>query len=160
AEGVVLTRNRANGRVLYHPSPPALRGRGVTKHTSRRFKNTMRNFFEHQAAARRKTGWLMAYYIAAIIGTVLMTYVLLTAIFAVPAVRAGEKFTWFNPMLLAVVAVAVLAVVGGCTAFKVAQLASGGSSVALMMGGREIGGRVSDPSEKRLLNIVEEMALA
>jgi Zn-dependent protease with chaperone function len=120
----------------------------------------MKNFFEHQAAARRKTGWLIAYYVAAIIGTVILTYLLVTAIYAVPAVKAGQKFIWFNPLLLLGVAVAVLGLVGGCTAFKVVQLASGGSAVALMMGGRELGGRVTDPKEKRLLNVVEEMALA
>src|SRR5262245_66688122 len=96
----------------------------------------MRNFFEHQAAARRRTGWLVAYYIAAVIGTVILTYILITAIFAYPAVREGQKFTWWNPLLFGGVLIAVLALVGGCTGFEVVQLASGGTAGARMTGGR------------------------
>src|SRR5262249_37906002 len=44
--------------------------------------------------------------------------------------------------------------------FKVAQLSSGGQAVALMMGGEEVPGTTTDPRQKRLLNVVEEMALA
>jgi Zn-dependent protease with chaperone function len=51
-------------------------------------------------------------------------------------------------------------VVGGASAFKVAQLASGGQAVALMLGGEEVPGTTTDPREKQLLNVVEEMALA
>jgi Zn-dependent protease with chaperone function len=51
-------------------------------------------------------------------------------------------------------------VVGGASAFKVAQLASGGQAVALMMGGEEVPGTTTDARQKRLLNVVEEMALA
>ena len=50
--------------------------------------------------------------------------------------------------------------VGGASAFKVAQLASGGQAVALMMGGEEVPGTTTDARQKRLLNVVEEMALA
>lgn len=44
--------------------------------------------------------------------------------------------------------------------FKVAQLRSGGQAVALMMGGQEVPGTTTDARQKRLLNVVEEMALA
>ena len=51
-------------------------------------------------------------------------------------------------------------VVGGASAFKVAQLASGGQAVALMLGGAEVPGTTTDARQQRLLNVVEEMALA
>src|SRR5262249_21804999 len=51
-------------------------------------------------------------------------------------------------------------VVGGASAFKVAQLASGGEAVALMMGGVEVPGATTDARQKRLLHVVEEMAIA
>src|SRR5262249_27503645 len=51
-------------------------------------------------------------------------------------------------------------VVGGARAFKVAQLASGGQAVALMMGGVEVPGTTADARQKRLLHVVEEMAIA
>src|SRR5262245_50863184 len=65
-----------------------------------------------------------------------------------------------QPELLLVSALGVGLVVGGASAFKVAQLASGGQAVALMMGGEEVPGTTTDARQKRLLNVVEEMALA
>jgi Zn-dependent protease with chaperone function len=119
----------------------------------------MKYFFEQQATARKKTGWLIAYYIAAVIATVLFIYLLVMLIFAVPEVRANQKVSMWNPFIFAATILAVLALVGGCTAYKVAELAGGGSAVALMMGGREIA-HTTNVAEKRLLNVVEEMAIA
>src|SRR5262249_48401476 len=73
---------------------------------------------------------------------------------------AGAPVSWWQPELLLLAAAGVGLVVGGASVFKVAQLASGGQAVALMMGGKEIPGTTADPRPKRLLNVVEEMALA
>ena len=62
--------------------------------------------------------------------------------------------------MLLFVAAGVGIVVGGASALKVAQLASGGQAVALMMGGVEVPGTTTDARQKRLLHVVEEMALA
>ena len=44
--------------------------------------------------------------------------------------------------------------------YKVAGLASGGETVAVMLGGRPIDPQTKDPAQRRLLNVVEEMSIA
>ena len=54
----------------------------------------------------------------------------------------------------------VAALVSICSAFKIAQLKSGGSYVARSVGGREVDPNAQDADERKLLNVVEEMAIA
>jgi Zn-dependent protease with chaperone function len=115
------------------------------------------DFFEQQDVARRKTGLLVVYFVLAILALIALVYGLLLVL---GFFEAGESISWWQPELLLMVAAGVGVVVGGASVFKVAQLASGGQSVALMMGGAEIPGTTRDPHERRLLNIVEEMAIA
>ncbi len=44
--------------------------------------------------------------------------------------------------------------------YKISELSSGGEQIALMLGGRAINPQTTDLAERRLLNVVEEMALA
>ena len=44
--------------------------------------------------------------------------------------------------------------------FKTLELAQGGSAVATMLGGRLVDPTTTDPDERKLLNVVEEMAIA
>jgi Zn-dependent protease with chaperone function len=111
------------------------------------------NFFQEQDSARRKTFQLVVYFVLAILILVALVYGLLLAL-------SGEPVSWWHPELLLLAAAGVGLVVGGASAFKVAQLASGGQAVALMMGGEEVPGTTTDARQKRLLNVVEEMALA
>jgi Zn-dependent protease with chaperone function len=67
---------------------------------------------------------------------------------------------WWQPDLAAGVAIATAIVVGGGSFYKIAQLRSGGSVVAEALGGALIPQRTRDPDERRLLNVVEEMAIA
>jgi Zn-dependent protease with chaperone function len=115
------------------------------------------DFFEQQDSARRKTGLLVVYFVLAIVCLIALVYGLLLAL---DLYGTGEAVSWWQPELLLVVAAGVGVVVGGASVFKVAQLASGGQAVALMMGGAEVPGTTRDPRERRLLNVVEEMALA
>src|ERR1019366_7489513 len=46
------------------------------------------------------------------------------------------------------------------SAYKTNQLAGGGGSVATLMGGRLVNSNTTDPDERKLLNVVEEMAIA
>ena len=79
-----------------------------------------------------------------------------------PTARLGipSAFPRSRAQLLLLAAPGVGLVVGSASAFKVAQLASGGQAVALMMGGKEVPGTTTDARQKQLLNVVEEMALA
>jgi Zn-dependent protease with chaperone function len=116
------------------------------------------DFFQKQDSARRRTFLLVVYFLLAILCLVALVYGLLVVAFG----PAGEDDTlpWWRPELLLFAGVGVGLVVGGSSAFKVAQLASGGQSVALMMGGREVPRTTRDAHERRLLNVVEEMAIA
>jgi Zn-dependent protease with chaperone function len=66
----------------------------------------------------------------------------------------------WRPKLFLGVAAGMLAVVSIGSISKTAQLAQGGSAVAEMLGGRLVNSNASDPDERKLLNVVEEMALA
>jgi Zn-dependent protease with chaperone function len=120
----------------------------------------MTNFFEHQAAARRKTGLLVIYFIAAVLGLILAVYLLFTAVFAFPDIKQGEVPTVWVPTRLAGVTGGVIMLVGGCSLYKVLSLSGGGRSVALLLGAREVSGSTRVAAERRLLNIVEEMSIA
>ena len=115
------------------------------------------SFFQQQDSARRKTVQLVVYFVLAILILIALVYGLLLWL---STDSAHEPVSWWQPEQLLLAALGVGLVVGGASAFKVAQLASGGQSVALMMGGQEVPGTTTDARQKRLLNVVEEMALA
>src|SRR4249920_245081 len=115
------------------------------------------NFFQQQDSARRKTFQLVVYFVLAILILIALVYGLLVVL---SISGAHEPVSWWQPDLLLLAAPVVGLVVGGASAFKVAQLRSGGQAVALMMGGEEVPGTTTDARQKRLLNVVEEMALA
>lgn len=73
---------------------------------------------------------------------------------------APASVRWWNPQLLATVSGVVLLVILGASALKTMQLRSGGGVVARSLGGRQVDPGTKDAAERRLLNVVEEMALA
>ena len=58
------------------------------------------------------------------------------------------------------VTVGTLSVILLGSLYKISELSSGGEGIALMLGGRAVDPQTTDPAERRLLNVVEEMALA
>jgi len=118
------------------------------------------NFFQHQATARGRSIWLVVYFVLAVVSLVVVTHFLILGIFAMPDVQKDPAGTVLNPFIFVGVSALVMMFVGGCTVYKVAQLASGGDSVALMLGGTELSGSTRSLRERRLLNVVEEMAIA
>ena len=77
--------------------------------------------------------------------------------------RTGElvwTLQWWNPGLILVVVVAIVLIVGGGSLYKVAQLSGGGRVVAEQLGGRLLHSDTTDPRERVLLNVVEEMSIA
>ncbi len=123
------------------------------------------DFFELQDNARRNTGRLILLFVLAVIAICVALYALAVVAFGYQGQnpRTGDpKFAllWWNPLLLAQVSAGTLLVVGGGTLFKLAQLRAGGSYVAESLGGRLLHANSSDPVERKLLNVVEEMAIA
>src|SRR5262245_756030 len=115
------------------------------------------DFFQQQDSARRRTFRLVVYFILAILIMIALVYGL---VLVLGVSDTGSPASWWQPELLLFVAAGVGLVVGATSALKVAQLASGGQAVALMMGGVEVPGTTADPRQKRLLHVVEEMAIA
>jgi Zn-dependent protease with chaperone function len=115
------------------------------------------DFFQQQDSARRRTIRLVVYFVLAILVMIVLVYGLLLVL---GLYGAGEPVSWWQPELLLFVAAGVGVLVGGASTIKVAQLSSGGQAVALMMGGVEVPGTTTDARQKRLLHVVEEMAIA
>ena len=104
------------------------------------------NFFERQDDARRNTSWLVALFAVAV---VLVILALSVPLFLNGRVQEGL-----------VVGGVVGAVVLLASGFRLLQLRGGGRVVAEGLGGRLLPASTRDPAERRLLNVVEEMALA
>src|SRR5580658_4919787 len=122
------------------------------------------DFFEQQARAHRKTKWLVIYFVLAVASMILAIYVLCILIFSGLQARHsyyGEQtFSVWNAQIFFGVAISVLVVVGIGSAYKTAALSAGGSAVSEMMGGRLISSNTTNPDERKLLDVVEEMAIA
>ncbi len=69
-------------------------------------------------------------------------------------------FEWMNTQVFLVVASITLAVIAISSLVRITQLSKGGSYVAENLGGRLLNRSTNDTKEKRLLNVVEEMAIA
>jgi Zn-dependent protease with chaperone function len=124
------------------------------------------DFFERQDKARRKTKLLVFYF--AIAGAALIIAVYFASLIIFTGVQAhqnqhfGEQtqFAFWNPQLFLGVTLGTLAVILIGSGYKTMALAQGGSAVSEMMGGRLIKPNTTDPDERKLLNVVEEMAIA
>ncbi len=122
-------------------------------------------FFENQDAARRNTKWLVFLFCLAVVAIAALLYGL--AVFLTGMQRPDAygreveiALQWWQPDLLVLVALGTLAVVAGGSLYKISQLRGGGSVVAEALGGTLVASDTSDPDQRRLLNVVEEMAIA
>ncbi len=105
----------------------------------------MASFFDHQERARGRTGWLVILFVFGTLG--ITGCVTAIVAFAMP-------HAWF-------VAIPVgLGIVGVPFLCKLLSLGSDGASVALALGGVPLSPQASDPAERKVLNVVQEMAIA
>src|SRR4051812_8638234 len=114
------------------------------------------DFFERQDKARRNTKMLVFYFVAAVAAIILSVYLVVILAF----VAQGSGGGGWNPQLFFAVATGVIAIVCFGSLYKISELHSGGGAVARMLGGRLVSPVTSDPDEKKLRNVVEEMSLA
>ncbi|GAA5495739.1 protease HtpX [Rubritalea halochordaticola] len=112
------------------------------------------NFYEAQDDALRRTKLLVFYFILAVIGVVLAVYAVLGALMA----YNGQSF-WDAGLFLKVSLGTTVVILLGST-FKGLQLSAGGEVVARDMGGRPVDPHTTDVEERKLMNVVEEMAIA
>lgn len=120
------------------------------------------DFFEQQEVARRKTHLLVFYFILALAGIILAVYGLVVVLqfFLEGEGNASGLPNLWNPEMLTFTAIGTGSVVFLASAFKTMQLSGGGEVVARELGGRELDINTTDFHERRLLNLVEEMAIA
>ncbi len=118
------------------------------------------SFFQQQDKARKKTGLLVFYFILAIALIVLVVDAALVV--SMVGVDQATMATRPGDLALAILigTLGTLGVIGAGSFWKMRALASGGAAVAEMMGGQRVFGNTKDPLHRRLLNVVEEMALA
>jgi Zn-dependent protease with chaperone function len=120
------------------------------------------DFFEAEERAKRRTGWLIVLFVLAVCGTILGVYaalclalhlVLPLPLQQLPQTLGNAGFFWRvagNTLLLILAA----------SIYKTRAVSRSADSIALGLGGRALDPNTADPHERRLLNVVEEMAIA
>ncbi len=129
------------------------------------------DFFEQQAKAHRQTKWLVVYFVMAVAAMIAAIYIAALLIFSGLELHHQHRYqsdyegnnpqvsVWIGHIFFGVTII-TLAIVGIGSAYKTMALSSGGSAVSEMMGGRLISTTTSNPDERKLLNVVEEMSIA
>lgn len=124
------------------------------------------DFFGRQAAARRASKWLVALFVLAVgavvvaVNAVVLTVVAIFAADAPTAVVPDGGWLAAHPGTMALTTLAVLGVISIAGLYKTAMLSAGGGAVATSLGGERVAPNTTDPLRRRLLNVVEEMAIA
>ncbi len=118
------------------------------------------NFFEQQAAARKRTGLLVFLFIAGVTALVASTYLIGLIVASIMSEGELTRTPEAHAGLLGVSVLVTVGIVAIGWLAKRVQLGSGGRAVAESLGGRVIEPGTTDPAERRVLNIVEEMAIA
>jgi Zn-dependent protease with chaperone function len=113
-------------------------------------------FFERQEVERSRTRWLVAAFIAAIVVVVSVVTLVLVVGLAGDPLEAWDDAPGFISGTFAV----LLAIVLGACWHKSSQLRAGGAFVARSLGGVQINNKDNDLARQRLVNVVEEMAIA
>lgn len=132
------------------------------------------NFFAEQSKAKRNTGLLIFLMIAAVLCLIAITIFLVstslyftqysaTSVHMTNAINTPFRQHMVqllnSPMVWWIGGGVLLMVIGG-SAYKSLQLGGSGKKVALALGGRQLQPSSRDAAERKILNVVEEMAIA
>ena len=118
------------------------------------------DFFAHQDQARKNTGRLVFYFGLTVLIIMALVYVVVIALLASIRVGNSEPIDVFNPLILIGVFLSVGLVIASGSIYQTWLLSGDGSSVAIQLGGVKVQPNTRNLSERILLNVVEEMALA
>jgi Zn-dependent protease with chaperone function len=122
------------------------------------------NFFEAQARAKKRTGWLLLLFTLAVAGIIaLLNLLVMAIIFFSEDTRYPSQHTFlerFDWGLFGMIGIGAVAFVALGSLYKILSLSGGGNVVAEMLGGSLVPRNTDDPAQQRLLNVVEEMAIA
>ena len=120
------------------------------------------NFFEQQELARRNSRRLIVLFALAIVAIVVAVNAAATVLyqfFVLPAAARGIGAQLPHGFYFTNTIVVVGLILGG-TWLEMSRLRAGGSAVAQRVGARSVDPATRDALDRRLLNVVEEMAIA
>ncbi|MFB3066074.1 MAG: M48 family metallopeptidase, partial [Planctomycetota bacterium] len=121
-----------------------------------------RNFREGQALARRNSRILVVLFCLGVMGVIAAVYPIVVV--AVALIAPGESFSLlshlWSPGAFALVSWSTFLIVGLASWSKIAELRGGGHVLAKRVGARLISTSTTNSDERRLRNVVEEMAIA
>ena len=122
------------------------------------------NFFESQDRVRKNTTRLVFLFMLAVVTLIIMTNLLVMVVFGyINSQQIQDGGTFLQQMdwqTFATVSVAVGGVVLVGSLYKIMVLSAGGKTVAEALGGQLIPQNTDDLNKRKLLNVVEEMAIA
>ncbi len=129
------------------------------------------DFFAGQEVARRKSKFLVIYFVLAVIATVAAVYFAVMIAWYVTLYNSDAQietfaeefslaFSWWKPKVFQTVVTITVLIVGLGSIYKIRQLSRGGVTIAHLLGGRLVATDSRELNEKKLLNVVEEMAIA
>ena len=122
------------------------------------------DFFERQRQAKKKTGVLVFLFCVAVLVISLLNFLIIAAVIPLAGVERNKGDLDFStlqdPLLALWVVLGTFVIICLAGLYRKSQLSGGGSSIASMMGGRLVNMASTDADEQKLMNVVEEMAIA
>ncbi|MFA7634079.1 MAG: M48 family metallopeptidase [Thiohalomonadaceae bacterium] len=122
------------------------------------------NFFESQDRVRKNTLQLVLLFALAVVSLIVMTNILLMMTFGFinseQLQNGGTLLEQMDWQTFAAVSAGVAVVVLAGSLYKIMALSAGGKVVAESLGGQLIPQNTKDLKQRKLLNVVEEMAIA
>jgi Zn-dependent protease with chaperone function/uncharacterized tellurite resistance protein B-like protein len=115
------------------------------------------NFFEHQQLARRNSRVMVVLFLIAVVAVVAAVDFVVAAVYLAGTDVAGGRVPISVHVWSALLTAGTIFVV---SLVHVSRLGGGGAAVAAMAGARRVAAGTTEPLERRLVNIVEEMAIA
>jgi len=118
------------------------------------------DFVGDQERARKRTGRLVIMFILAVLGIAAAVYLVVTGILVAISRDADQPLGWWQPQVMLIAGGGTVGVIVLASLVKMAQLSAGGRAVAEALGGHLVHPDRREPELRRLLNVVEEMAIA
>ncbi|EKD28102.1 MAG: hypothetical protein ACD_79C00429G0003 [uncultured bacterium] len=122
------------------------------------------DFFQYQDNAHKKTSLLVFYFCLAVISIILMVYISFQSAFVAITMEGDfgvnlSKNIWNQQVFIWVLTGTISLIVGG-SVYKIKEIGHSGETIAVLLGGRKINRYSGNLNEKKLINVVEEMAIA
>jgi Zn-dependent protease with chaperone function len=124
------------------------------------------NFFKSQDEARRNTGRLVVLFSLAVVSLIVLTNLLVMFVFGyfkleqTGSFNAEQFIREIDWQVFLIIGAAVTIIIATGSLYKVIALAGGGARVAEMLDAELVVNGSNDLRRQRLLNVVEEMAIA